>query len=423
MSIPHGFLRLTGALSALIAGTMLYSAPASALVTCNAARIGATNTEILPEYVELNIPLLSSSVTVSALRDLPFGSELYSQRITNSGYMAVGYSDCTSDTGADESFTVAARIDFENGAPATVGQYNGFDIYETGTPGIGFSLVWRDNVTNRSLPAEKSALADTSSPYINNVGIGSGYFYLALVKIADIPAGTWTLPITIPSIVTYAFPGQNMTADFQVKGQRIHIGGNLNVIAGSCQTPDVHVQLGEYEVTNETSAHNWSSPWKEFNIQLINCPVMAGRYDDFLAFTSPSNSWAGEGNSNTFVNDPYYPTVIAYRLDPVNEIGFTYIGETCVKTDATPTGAEGICIEIQDTALANNSYNALAASNHDWRGKAFLNQYYVGSNATSYTIPLRARYSRVRTVSTSGTVMPLKPGPANAAVEFTIFYE
>ncbi len=67
--------------------------------------------------------------------------------------------------------------------------------------------------------------------------------------------------------------------------------------------------------------------------------------------------------------------------------------------------------------------NALDASNHDWRGKAFLNQNYLGSSATSYTIPLRARYSRIRQDATSGAAVPLKPGPANAAVEFTIFYE
>ena len=161
---------------------------------------------------------------------------------------------------------------------------------------------------------------------------------------------------------------------------------------------------------------SWSSPWKEFNIQLINCPVIAGRYND------KSANWAGDGSSNTYVNDPDYPGVIAYRLDPVGETGFTPLGETCLKIDPVANGAEGICIHIDDPAIENGIHtNALDSSWHNWRGKAFLNQYYIGSDATSYTIPLRARYSRHRLGS--GSMVPLKAGPANAAAEFTIFYE
>lgn len=426
MRIPHRFLRQAGAISALIAGALLYSTSASALVTCTGARIQGVDTDILPEYVELNVPILSSSVTVSALRDLPFGSELFSQRITNIGAMATGFSGCTSESGTEELFSVVSRIEFENGTPASIGQYQGFDIYETGTPGIGFTLAWRDNVYNRSLPQEKSISSSTANPYANSMTIGSGYFYLALVKTGDIPAGTWSLPISIPAIVTYGKAGENMTANFNVKGQRIRISGTLNVVAGSCQTPDVHVYLGEYEVTDEVARYDWSSPWKDFNIQLINCPMMLGRYNNFLA-SSPSASWAGEGSSNTFVNEPYYPTVISYRLDPVNELGSSFGGMTCLKTDLTPNGSEGVCIEIHDMSRPNigsGGSNALAESNNDWRdGAAFLHQYYTGSNATSYTIPLRARYSRLRAVDTSGTTVPIKAGTANAAVEFTIFYE
>jgi type 1 fimbria pilin len=429
MRIPYGFLRQASATGALIAGALLYSASASALVTCTVPRVNGVDVATPPDYVELNVPILSSSVTVSALRDLPFGSELFSQRITNIGAMSTSYSNCTSNSGTKENFYVVTKIEFENGTPPVVGQLNGYDIYETGTPGIGYSLVWRDNVTIRSLPQEKSVVSASEEPYANSINVGSGYFYLALVKTGDIPAGTWNLPIDIPAIITYAQPGENMEADFNVKGQRIRISGSLNVVAGSCQTPDVYVQLGEYEITEEIEQVNWSSPWKEFNIQLINCPVMAGRYEDFLSFTNATNSWAGEGNRNTFVGDPWYPTVIAYRLDPVNELGATYGGLTCLKTDAAANGAEGVCIEIHDMSLPNANLgsgsfsNALAASNHDWRGKAFLNQDYLGSSATSYTIPLRARYSRLRQTSSSGTVVPLKAGPANASVEFTIFYE
>ncbi|HCT5821661.1 TPA: type 1 fimbrial protein [Citrobacter sedlakii] len=422
MQIKPAFWRYVGA-TGFLCCAMLYSHPANALVTCSGTRINNVDSEIIPQdYVELNVPILSDRVTVSALRDLPFGSELFSQRIINTGAVGLGYSDCTSSTGSNETFYVNGRLEFENGGPATVGQYQGFDIYETGTPGVGFSLVWRDNTVNRSLPVEKiSSPNSLDMPFANSVAPGSGYIMFVLVKTGDIPAGTWTLPVTIPPIITYAFPGQNMAADFQVKGQRIRISGNLNVVAGSCQTPDVHVQLGEYEITDAMNRSNWYSPWKDFNIQLINCPVMAGRYESAFSYLSPSSSWAGEGSSNTFVEDPWYPSVIAYRLDPINEVGFTYLGQTCVKTDPEPNGSEGLCIEIEDPILPNDK-SALASSNYDWRGKAFLNQNYLGSNATSYTIPLRARYSRLRE-ATGGTVLPVKAGTANAAVEFTIFYE
>lgn len=416
----HRFWRHLSATSALVACTMFYSTTASALVTCTSARIDSVNFEAPPEYKELNVPILASSVTVSALRDLPFGSELYSQRITNIGSALLGYGDCTTSTGSDENVGIKGRIEFEHGTPATVGQYQGFDVYETGTPGIGFSLFWRDHITNRPLPAD---IKSTSSVPLNSptMSLGYGDFYFALVKIADIPAGTWSLPVNIPPIITYVEPVENIAADFTVKGQRIRISGNLNVVAGSCQTPDVHVQLGEYEITeNMVSTTQWSSPWKDFNIQLINCPAMLGRYEEFL---SPSNRWAGEGSSNTVVNAPRYYSVIAYRLDPIGQLGSTYATSgLCVKTDPVPNGSEGLCIEIEDLLLDTLSKSALDHSSHVWRGKAFLTQFYLDSHATSYTIPLRARYSRMRKDVGTG-VVPLKPGTANAAVEFTIFYE
>lgn len=70
------------------------------------------------------------------------------------------------------------------------------------------------------------------------------------MKTGDIPAGTWTVPINIPAIITYAESGQNMAANFNLNSDRIHISGTVNVVAGSCQTPDVYVHLGEYEITD-----------------------------------------------------------------------------------------------------------------------------------------------------------------------------
>lgn len=422
MQIQHGFLHLISMMSALIAGTLLCSFPARALVTCTSAQVNNVIVPVAPEFRNINIPILSGGITVSALRDLPVGEELFVQQISRTTInQAMRYMDCiSSDSTATGTFSTLSKIEFEGGPPASTTTINGRTIYETGIQGIGYSLTYGDNSsTAENLPVTKEFAVNTSVAFggISLTGI-SRNLYFRLVKTGDIPAGTWTVPINIPAIITYAEPGQNMAANFNLNSDRIHISGTVNVVAGSCQTPDVYVHLGEYEITDMMQRPNWNSPWKEFNIQLINCPVMAGRHE------SVGSNWAGEGSSNTYVKVPDSPNLIAYRLDFINEKGFTYMGESCLKTESAPNASEGVCVEVDDPSISNGIYtNALDSAFYSWRDKAFLNQYYAGSSATSYTIPLRARYSRVRATAENGAVVPLKAGPANAAVEFTIIYE
>lgn len=422
MSIHHGLLRQVGAISAVIAGALLYSGQANALVTCGSAQVNNVIVPVAPDFRDFTIPLLSSGITVSALRDLPVGEELFVQQITRSStiYQPMRYMDCTSDSTVTGTFSIISKVEFESGTPVSVATINGRKVYETGVPGIGYTITSGTSGNAAvDLPRTQETVLSTSVAFGGiPMNLSNHNLYIRLVKTGDIPAGTWTVPVNIPSIITYAEPGQNMAADFNLNSDRLHISGTINVVAGSCQTPDVHVNLGEYEITDELQKSSWSSPWKAFNIQLVNCPAMAGRYVDISA------NWAGDGSSNNSISDPDYPNVIAYRLDPVGETGFTNVGERCLKVDPVANSAEGVCIELQDPALSNGIFlSALDNAFHDWRGKAFLNQYYVGSNATSYTIPLRARYSRLRANAQSGATAPLKAGPANAAVEFTIFYE
>ncbi|HCU0180614.1 TPA: type 1 fimbrial protein [Enterobacter hormaechei] len=421
MSKQHRFLRKISAMSSILSIALFYCTSAKALVTCSSVQVNNISVPEAPDFRNFSIPILGSGITVSALRDLPVGEELFQQHIARAPaiYQPMRYMDCTSDSTGASTFSITSKVEFEGGPPATVTTINGRKVYETGIQGIGYSLTHGTTITTAvDLPRTMETVLSTEVAFGGIAQqLSNSYLYFRLIKTGDIPAGTWTVPINIPAIITWSEPGQNMAANFNLNSDRITISGSINVVAGSCQTPDVNVQLGEYEITDEMQRTSWHSPWKEFNIQLINCPVIAGRYND------KSANWAGEGSINTYVNDPDYPGVIAYRLDPVGETGFTPVGETCLKTDPAANGAEGICIHIDDPAIENGIYtNALDNSWHNWRGKAFLNQYYIGSDATSYTIPLRARYSRLRSVSGS-TVVPLKAGPANAAAEFTIFYE
>ena len=74
--------------------------------------------------------------------------------------------------------------------------------------------------------------------------------------------------------------------------------------------PDVPVPLGSYRVSELGGVGN-GTPWKEFDIQLLNCPAFHG----YFSTTGPQ--WSNDGSTlpGTRTNN-----AVNFRLDPVNGV-------------------------------------------------------------------------------------------------------
>lgn len=393
----------------------LWPVQALAVPTCESTYSRRT------DYIHTSAQILSTGVTISALRDLPIGSVLFRQYIQPVN-MSSGVRNCTlsSPDLETEKIYYSAYWEPDGALPAVSGQYNGGNVYETGVPGIGMTVGSNKNALLNTLPFRNNfytTVGEGNAMAASTRMIGSDGLEVLLVKTGNIAAGTWNVPINYPPIVYYVKYEANLLnpptqAPFTDYGYRLTISGSVNVVAGTCQTPDINVPMGTHSINRQTQ----TTEWVNFNLQLNNCPPMYGRYNRKSpdTYSTAMISWVdntanSSGEIVKSIGKPDTPNDISFRLNPVSGYQTLAAGGSCAALTSDSDTAKGMCIEIQNNAseniLTNSQANILTDAN-----------LALQQTTASYAIPLKARYAR-------NTESVLTGGKANAAVEFTINYQ
>lgn len=383
-------------------GLLLLPFVSFASITCTKNYSGRTS------YIDQNVSVLGKSTTVSALRDLPVGSVLFRQYIYDADSQVIGVDGCISNVADGEYLKLVHALEIKGGLPAVVGQYQGLDVYSTGVSGIGVVVA----VTYSNSSTLLSGLPDSSTLQTKISNVESGHFgsvysdqafELLLVKVGDISPGTWLVAFNYPAI-TRSAQATNATGVTQDYGYRWNISGAVNVVAGTCQTPDVTVPMGEHSIAQSTTTE-----WVDFNINLLNCPPMYGRYNRNASDSSSTAVIRWRSVTDYTIAGPDMANSIGFLLNPVSGYQTLAAGGECAALTDDTDMAKGMCLEIQNrdnvNVLTNSKANTLTDSD-----------LTLLQTTASYAIPLRARYAR-------NNESTLRAGKADTAVEFTINYQ
>ncbi|MBB3175830.1 fimbrial protein [Variovorax sp. Sphag1AA] len=322
-----------------------------------------------------------SSVSITLLRDMPVGTAFHNQSW-------IGFSNASLTCSGD---TFPATLKFESvGMRQTGLMYGSAPIYQTDLAGVGVAF---SSAAVGTLPIN-STVNELSANAANHA---KGSMDAIFIKIGDIPPG---------KISTAGFP----TFSYSVGSNNLRVwtlnfaGGFVDMVTQTCTTPNQLVPLGDHPQTDFTGVGS-GSPFKDFVIELKNCPAFHGR--GFGVWQHYSNT-VGTPTTNLVdtTSNTRYGSSIKFRLSPP---AANILSPGILKLGA-PTGgatnATGIGIEIrQRGATSPIQFNTYIDG---------LNLLNVAANSTQ-TIPLSARL-----VQTGARVTP---GQANGSVEFLLNYE
>ncbi|MHC8380951.1 fimbrial protein [Pseudomonas sp. LB3P14] len=339
--------------------------------------------------VYTSAPLQVSSLAVGS--NVPVGTVIYRQRYTASAGVQVKCTSWANYRAVKSLWQAGGTTDLISW---NTGPYAN-RVYGTDVAGIGqsfdipqFNLFSYTNSTwNRTI----YPCANQSQCTIDFSDMA--YVDLVLIKIGNVSPGTldgYNLSTMGTNVNIYD------TANPSVFYNSAPIfTGKINIVAQTCQTPNVSVPLGSHKLS-EFNGVGSGTAWQNFNIALNNCPA--------------ARSYATNGPILTETGAAPVITATPGVVDSNLSITFTPTGVTIDAAkgifglDAPATSAKGIGMQLADSNNSPVALNALI--------KTGLNtQAAMGS----YNIPMSARYTQVST--------PLVPGPANASVTFTLTYQ
>lgn len=353
---PHRVIRFLVLLACLVSGAVTSVAHAS---SCDYT--GGTTGPI-----SLSAPF-SGSLTVG--RDVPVGSVIYTAQATSFRVVNVL---CTKGTTSWEYRLLSTPRPLSNFVHPVFGR----TVYQTAVPGIGV-VAWATSTKGIPGPVESFTAADD---IVRNVIYHN--FYIGLIKTGDVSAGT----VSATDLPTFEYVA---IGDRTV---RIHFGsasGQVAIVASTCTTPDISVDLGRHQL-GELSGVGSTTAWVPVNVPLSNCPA-------FFAATATGKDQDGTLFRSTTAN------TLAYRLDPTTSIANASLGVMNVQASSAPPSTTGIGIQMATAAGANVSYG----TNVD-AGLTLL------PTPASYVLGFKARYYQT---SASPT-----PGQANGSVTVTLVY-
>jgi type 1 fimbria pilin len=324
------------------------------------------------------VPLNITDLTIG--RDVSNGTVLYRQTIRGRDRYVVNCSSAIPTIEHRRTLPVTPRpLSSWNSNP-----YAG-KVYETGVPGIGVAIWWAGN----------------AYPY-TNVFANSGLtwivpsdFDISLIKIGAVSPGTIS-GANLPT-AQQDYVGNGIA----LRLARISFSGSIRIVSQTCRTPNVTVPLGDYKV-GDFRGSGTGTPYKDFFIELQNCPAFYGASASLINTDSPGSptDWV---ESSRRIN----PNVLSFSLTPVNGVVASQRG-TVQLSPGTPgaPSATGIGVQLIRALGGFLQFDTLLVSG------------ITPTNTTgaSYSIPMSARYVQ------TGAATPT-PGPANASVMFTINYQ
>jgi Fimbrial protein. len=337
--------------------------------------------------VNYTIPL-SGAVSVGA--DSPNGTVIYKGLIQQS--TAPSY-NCTAGTQwLDEQFLNILS------SPLPLANWNGSPfsgaVYETNLPGVGIAL-WSElkptnavTTNNPVLVWSGTRIDQTNIP----VRLVLGY---SLIKTGTITPGTVT-GISLPTFgislkltpAMSGFPWQAVTYNF---------GGGISIVANTCETPDVNVNLGRWNLS-EFGAIGKATKWVDSSIVLRNCPEFSGYYS-----TNAVRKYTDGGSDAAPARDA---NSLAVTLTPVGQI----IDEGKSIMAVTPGKDSALGVGIQVGYERSGGAGIIGAAGFN---KAISFTPPTGGTP-SFTLPIRARLIQ--------TDYFMTPGRADGKVTFTINY-
>lgn len=328
-------------------------------------------------YQEYTMPLIKNMLTVG--RDLPLGTILYKQTFDHPGM----YVDCTGVDNVymsrDYGHTPLAKANWNQQPYPNM-------VYETGVPGIGVVFNRGVNVYphTESRPVNVNAsfnLANTLRVEVNLVKIGP--IAPGIVRAIDLPSATYKVQDTSKIIDVL----------------RLYLSDDITIVSQTCETPDVSVDLGVSSIEPLVSGAQTEIGRKSFSVLMRNCPTFHGQLQSSLWHPTLGTRLFTEKNNDI-------------KISFTAKNGVLDNARLIAKLDTVQPGnapaAEGVGIALYDP-----SGNRYKFDGH------FVNvtSPIIGS-AEDIVIPLQAAY----TYDTAKSKAVIKPGYANAAIEFVIQY-
>ncbi|RRZ96983.1 fimbrial protein [Erwinia sp. 198] len=265
-------------------------------------------------------------------------------------------------------------------------------VYETGVAGIGIA-IYTYNLTYYSVPFNYQPWQEERSETSTVWKAQDGFeFDVVLIKTGTITPGTIN-GSQLPT-VKYDFQAQGISP---INLGSLRFSGDINIISQTCETPDVTVQMGQYDIAKYFTGPGKTTEWKDATIKLINCPRFYGTLNDGRNTWTSDNGAKGMGAiTSNILNLTLSPNTAT--IDSANGI----LG---IKTDSSSATGVGIQMAYGSTSDASPVLVDFASS------KDYTMQ---NDSATTQSMPLIARY-----IQTDSTV---SAGRADATVTFTINY-
>ncbi len=332
--------------------------------------------------VNMTIPLSVSNISVGA--DVPLGTTVHTLRVIGSSNKRP-WVICKTENGTQKfSVDQYLRLDGSvNLVAGWTGSYAGA-VYQTGISGLGFAIVNNDGFTSGS------AITTTAvKKWTTDIGpVPYHFFYgnsftILFIKTGPIAGGTLN-GANLPAVVLTTGSATPVT-NIPDTPYRINFSGNLNVIAASCKTPDVNVNMGKFEIDSWFGAGKANAtPWVPVNLMLTECPAFYGNYSDP---SSPPTFNTGDG----FTQGKLVSNSAQVRFYPT--YGTSGADQGIINLDSSSNAATGVGIQIaqgQTSPVPVNINNTIVAP-------------LSSQTATSFTLPFAARYIKTGTTVTPGT--------------------
>ena len=334
--------------------------------------------------VVTTMPLQAGNITVG--RDVRLGAEIYRQTFTNAkaGYIVA----CGANTGG-----VSAQYELVSKPlplSAWAGSPWGGSVYQTGVTGIGVVVLTSD-VGIYPMPYTAQTFNCPLGSHCSWSPASSGVFTLSFIKIGPVSAGT----IQGSQLPTMSMNWNSSNTLFL---QRVNISGSINIVSRTCTTPNVTVDMGLHSV-GEFSVPGSVTGWKDFSVNLYNCPAFNGFY------RASGPGWDTGGVVSNL--NKRQANVLQVRIDPT--LGAYNPAQGILSLNASAPGdspaATGVGLQIGTGSGTPFPLSVLRPSG------------VTPSSAEGgvYSIALKARYFQF-----GGSVTP---GPANATATFTLDYQ
>lgn len=328
--------------------------------------------------------------------ELPVGSVIYKTRIDSQ----ITGIYCNAAFNVPRYFSVTnepAGPSFNDGSSSYKGE-----IYPTNVKGIGVALLYGNATFTKNSPLERTSLPYKSDK-AQDFGI-AGIFYMSLIKTGPIDTGSVVNGVSIPTVIMYAGTKAGYSG-LPITTMTVNFSGSIRFMSQTCQTPDVNVSMGSYEVSEYFRKVGSTTPWIDSSIKLENCPTFTGYYND-------ANMQIIGGGSGTPSGDSSKSNIIQVSLQPLSDFIDNVNGVFAVSSASGGKEATGIGLQLGYTPDINASPTTPTKI---WKNGVSWSVTPPNNGTANFRIPLAARYYQTSQVVT--------PGPADGKVVFTINYK